>query len=263
MEPHISDQELLLDVDGEAAAGRASAIKDHLTGCWLCRARRAELEQTIAEFVQVKYRPLDAQVPSGEAAKALLQARLATAASVSAGAPFQWAWAAAVVVLAGLGCLMAWLPMRSTPVQVAREFAPNGVLTPGAVRLVSRETVCAAVVEPKVISIGMAQAVFAQYGIHDPEPRSYEVDYLIPPSLGGSEEVSNLWPQPYSTGIWTARVKDALEDRLRSMVCDGSLDLGTVQREMALDWISAYKKYFKTESPLLDHVAFIKDRPWE
>ncbi len=114
-----------------------------------------------------------------------------------------------------------------------------------------------------MISIGTAQAVFAQYGIHDPEPRSYEVDYLIPPSLGGSEEVSNLWPQPYSTGVWTARVKDALEDRLRSMVCDGALDLGTAQREMAMDWISAYKKYFKTESPLLDHVAFVKDRPWE
>ena len=54
MEPHISDQELLLEVDGELPVGRAAAIRDHLSGCWLCRARRAEFEQTITDFVQVQ-----------------------------------------------------------------------------------------------------------------------------------------------------------------------------------------------------------------
>jgi hypothetical protein len=45
-------------------------------------------------------------------------------------------------------------------------------------------------------------------------------------------------------------VKDALEDRLREMVCDGNLDLTVAQREIAQNWISAYKKYFHTERPL-------------
>ena len=110
--------------------------------------------------------------------------------------------------------------------------------------------------------VGFGRGGVCQYGIHDPQPRSYEVDYLIPPSLGGVEVVSNLWPQPYA-GVWTARVKDALEDRMRAMVCEGSLDLAAAQSELARDWVGAYRKYFKTESPLLDHVAFVKDRPWE
>jgi len=40
-------------------------------------------------------------------------------------------------------------------------------------------------------------------------------------------------------------VKDALEDRLHTMVCSGQLDLATAQRELSRDWVAAYKKYFK------------------
>jgi hypothetical protein len=62
----------------------------------------------------------------------------------------------------------------------------------------------------------------------------------------------NLWPHSHST-VWSARVKDALEDRLREMVCEGDLDLTEAQREIATDWISAYKKYFHTDEPLEEH----------
>jgi hypothetical protein len=48
-------------------------------------------------------------------------------------------------------------------------------------------------------------------------------------------------------------VKDALEDRLREMVCDGTLDLSEAQREIAGNWIGAYKKYFHTDRPLAEH----------
>ena len=48
-------------------------------------------------------------------------------------------------------------------------------------------------------------------------------------------------------------MKDALEDRLREMVCDGSLDLAEAQQEIATNWISAYKKYFHTDEPLPEH----------
>ena len=53
--------------------------------------------------------------------------------------------------------------------------------------------------------------------------------------------------------MWNARVKDALEDRLREMVCEGSLDLMEAQQEIAVNWIAAYKKYFHTETPLEQH----------
>ncbi len=32
------------------------------------------------------------------------------------------------------------------------------------------------------------------------------------------------------------------------MVCSGKLDLSTAQRDIATDWIAAYKKYFHTRS---------------
>jgi len=68
--------------------------------------------------------------------------------------------------------------------------------------------------------------------------------------LGGADDIRNLWPQSYSATAWNAQVKDALEDRLREMVCDGSLNLTQAQREIAGNWIAAYKKYFHTDKPL-------------
>ncbi|HTT63562.1 MAG TPA: hypothetical protein VMG35_17020, partial [Bryobacteraceae bacterium] len=81
----------------------------------------------------------------------------------------------------------------------------------------------------------------------------YEVDYLVTPALGGADDIHNLWPESYSAE-WNAQVKDALEDRLRDLVCDGSLDLGKAQREIATDWIATYKKYFQTDKPLAEHL---------
>lgn len=96
-----------------------------------------------------------------------------------------------------------------------------------------------------------------------PAPRSVEVDYLVPPELGGLPVVENLWPQAYREGQWNSRIKDALEDRLRSMVCSGKLDLRAAQEALAKNWIAAYRQHFQTEQPLMHHLAFRKDAPWE
>jgi len=94
--------------------------------------------------------------------------------------------------------------------------------------------------------------VFQEYGIPGAKPEAYEVDYLVTPALGGADDLRNLWPHSYSA-TWNARVKDELEDRLREMVCSGNLDLTEAQREIAENWIAAYKKYFHTEQPLEEH----------
>ena len=39
------------------------------------------------------------------------------------------------------------------------------------------------------------------------------------------------------------KARAALERKLHKLVCAGQLDLGTAQREIASDWIEAYKKY--------------------
>jgi hypothetical protein len=81
--------------------------------------------------------------------------------------------------------------------------------------------------------------------------------------LGGAEDIRNLWPQPYNNGVWNARIKDALEDLLRSKVCNGEIDLATAQSEIAQDWVAAYKKHFRTQQPIEAHALFVKDKPWQ
>jgi hypothetical protein len=93
--------------------------------------------------------------------------------------------------------------------------------------------------------VAVQQQVFREYGIPNARPEDYEVDYLITPELGGASDIRNLWPQPFASAPWSAYRKDDLEDRLHELVCAGSLDLGSAQREIATDWIAAYKKYVK------------------
>ena len=103
------------------------------------------------------------------------------------------------------------------------------------------------------VSSSLRQEVFREYGIGSTQPDDYEVDYLIAPGLGGVGDIHNLWPEPSTSASWNAHVKDALEERLHEMVCAGQLDLPTAQRDIATDWIAAYKKYFHTDRPLALH----------
>jgi hypothetical protein len=101
----------------------------------------------------------------------------------------------------------------------------------------------------QVVPADLRRRVFQAYGIANADPRAYEVDYLITPALGGAEDIRNLWPQPYVSTVWNARVKDDLEDRLHDLVCGGQLDLAEAQRDISTNWIAAYKKYFQTNEP--------------
>jgi hypothetical protein len=102
------------------------------------------------------------------------------------------------------------------------------------------------------VPVLLRQQVFQEYGIVNARAEDYEIDYLITPGLGGADDIRNLWPEPYTSTAWNARVKDTLEERLHEMVCAGQLDLSTAQRDIATDWIAAYKKYFHTDRPLED-----------
>jgi hypothetical protein len=129
---------------------------------------------------------------------------------------------------------------------------PIHALTPGATNPVELSALCSLNdddLDPKV-SAEKADAVFRAYGMDEKAARAYQVDYLINPQLGGNDQIENLWPEPYHATVWNATAKDALETRLHKMVCDQQIDLGSAQRELATDWIAAYKKYFHTQRPV-------------
>jgi hypothetical protein len=244
---HFSDQQLLLHVEGELSAREENLIRAHLHACWKCRVRSQELENAIVDFVRIHPQDVDAKIPPGGGPRALLNWRS------------EW-----FTVSRGLACVGAICGLLVFALFVARSNAlrqrpaivsiPDSRLTPGAAVLVSRSAVCAeSNTKNKPVSASLQRKVFEEYGIAGLDPRAYEVDYLVTPALGGADDIHNLWPHSYSATEWNAQVKDALEDRLRGMVCDGSLDLTEAQREIASNWIAAYKKYFHTDQPLETH----------
>src|SRR5205823_6464758 len=69
------------------------------------------------------------------------------------------------------------------------------------------------------VTVTTKRRVFAEYGISYGQHRDYEVDHLIPLELGGSNDISNLWPEPYHAAAG-ARAKDDVENALHGLVCD-------------------------------------------
>ena len=88
------------------------------------------------------------------------------------------------------------------------------------------------------------EAVYARYGIPH-VPYQHEVDHLVSLELGGSNAITNLWPEPYA-GRWGARTKDVLENRLHDLVCAGAVQLAYAQRIEAHNWVAAYRRYVGT-----------------
>jgi anti-sigma factor RsiW len=257
---HPSDERLLLEVEGELSTHEQEALRSHLDACWKCRARRREIENAIADFIRVHQGELNVNLPPVAGPRALLKARLAQLSATPANSgwffPARRLDSMLAAGLAGIAALSlflvhSFLHRQNLPPESAVVFSiPDSRLTPGAAVLASRRAVCAQPnVKNKAVSVALQKRVFEEYGIATAAPQAYEVDYLVTPALGGADDVRNLWPHSYSA-IWNARVKDELEDWLRDMVCDGKLDLTEAQREIAENWIAAYKKYFHTERPL-------------
>ena len=87
-----------------------------------------------------------------------------------------------------------------------------------------------------------------EYGYPLADLRDYEEDHLVPLCLAGApQDPANLWPQP-RFGEWSADRKDTLEAKLCRLVCEGRVPLAEAQREIATDWIAAYRKYLRRDA---------------
>lgn len=134
------------------------------------------------------------------------------------------------------------LPVVRAP-GVPASAMPNPSLTPGKAVTASRAAVCVPGYSSRVRNVpaSEAEAVYARYGVAH-VPYAHEVDHLVSLELGGSNEITNLWPEPYA-GRWGARTKDVLENRLHDLVCSGALSLRHAQRIEAANWVAAYRRY--------------------
>lgn len=77
-------------------------------------------------------------------------------------------------------------------------------------------------------------------------PGDYELDHLIPLELGGSNDLRNLWPEPWEqTGDRLASAgkgaesKDRIEVGLRDRVCAVQMTLAQAQQRVTADWETA------------------------
>lgn len=80
---------------------------------------------------------------------------------------------------------------------------------------------------------------YAEYGITSHFTGQYEVDHLISLELGGSNDISNLWPEAASPTPGFHQ-KDQVENYLHDQVCAGKIPLRTAQIQIATDWLSVY-----------------------
>lgn len=81
--------------------------------------------------------------------------------------------------------------------------------------------------------------VFAEYGITNHTSGQYEVDHFISLELGGSNDITNLWPE-LASPIPGFHEKDRVENYLHEQVCSGTLSLEQAQTLERTDWVAVY-----------------------
>lgn len=119
---------------------------------------------------------------------------------------------------------------------------PDPACTPGSVVDQDDAQVCKAGYggEPAV-SREQENAVYAAYNITDPAEGAFKLDHLVPLALGGSSDLSNLWPSPANPRPGYAE-KDQVETYLREQVCSGKIPLEDAQRRIARDWVEVWNE---------------------
>lgn len=171
-------------------------------------------------------------------------------------------------VLVGVAFALAWVALGAEA-QAAHGapahywHGPNGVRlpdpahTPGATLEVSRAQVCRPgyAKAERDVTDATKQQVYALYGATKRKPNPdvaetwvcCEVDHLIPLALGGSNDVKNLWPQPYKPrpGAWE---KDRVEAHLHREVCRGRLTIEAAQARVR-SWVEEYGRAGRQPSP--------------
>jgi hypothetical protein len=125
-------------------------------------------------------------------------------------------------------------------------YLPNPTLTSGKAAKVDEAKLCSADYAPSPLTDKQRDAALANYGMLR-NPGDHVIDFLIPQSLGGSNDVDNLWPQA-PKGEFGADKKDELEAKLHELVCSKQMKLSDAQKEIKKNWVKAYRQYVGGET---------------
>ncbi|MGO4535146.1 hypothetical protein [Leifsonia sp. 2MCAF36] len=70
--------------------------------------------------------------------------------------------------------------------------------------------------------------------------KTAEYDHLVSLELGGTNSVSNLWPEPNAAAAkGVNNPKDPVENALNQAVCTHKVTLAAAQQAIAADWTTA------------------------
>jgi hypothetical protein len=125
---------------------------------------------------------------------------------------------------------------------VAVNSLPDKACTPGAIfATATKDQICVSGYSSSVRSVSEStkETVYREYGITSHTTGQYEVDHLISLELGGSNDISNLWPEAASP-VPGFHQKDTVENKLHSEVCNGTMSLSTAQIGIAGNWLQFY-----------------------
>ncbi len=115
--------------------------------------------------------------------------------------------------------------------------------TPGAIiDGATKDQICVSGYSKSVRNVPESEKnqVYLEYGITSRTTGEYEVDHLISLELGGSNDISNLWPEA-AQPVPGFHEKDKVENYLHAQVCSGSISLQEAQLKIANNWEEFYK----------------------
>ena len=120
---------------------------------------------------------------------------------------------------------------------------PDPECSPGAIfPNVTRDDICKSGYARTVRDVPDSEKndVYEEYGIKTHTTGQYEVDHFISLELGGSNDISNLFPEAASPKPGFHE-KDKVENYLHDQVCSGAMTLKQAQVSISTNWLAVYQ----------------------
>ncbi len=137
-----------------------------------------------------------------------------------------------------------WGVQTKTSNCIAHNGLQDTACTPGALLSTgTKDAICQSGYARSVRNVPTSEKsqVYAEYGIASHTSGQYEVDHLVSLELGGSNDISNLWPEAASPQPGFHE-KDKVENYLHDQVCSGAISLRQAQIEIATNWLAVYNR---------------------